>query len=109
MATLVSIPALENAKVLVVEDEYFIAADIARALHEAGAHPVGPAGTVAQANALLAKEKVDAAILDLNLRGNMAVPFVEQLSSRGVPCIIVSGYGSDSLPESIRGLPSLEK
>jgi DNA-binding NtrC family response regulator len=104
-----TIRELENASVLVVEDEYFIATEIARALEEAGARAVGPAGTVEQAKALLAEQQVDAAILDLNLRGNMAVPLVEQLSKRGMPCVIVSGYGSESLPESISGVPNLEK
>lgn len=82
---------LEGVKVLVVEDEYFIADDLSRALYAAGAKAVGLANTVEQANSLLAARPVDAAILDLNLRGEMAVEFVEQLSASGLPCIIVSG------------------
>ncbi len=100
---------LDGAKVLVVEDEYFIADDLARALDAAGADPIGPAGTVDQARRLLKNQRVDAAILDLNLRGDMAVDFVEQLSAAGVPCVIVSGYGRGSLPESLEAIPSLEK
>lgn len=100
---------LEGIKVLVLEDEYFIADDLSRALHAAGAQTVGPASTVQQANSLLAAQPVDAAILDLNLRGDMAVEFAEQLSASGLPCVIVSGYGPGSLPESLSAIPSIEK
>ena len=100
---------LQGIRVLVVEDEYFIADDLSRALHAAGAKTVGPASTVEQATAILAAQPVDAAILDLNLRGDMAVEFVERLSASGLPCVIVSGYGHDSLPESLAEVPSLEK
>jgi DNA-binding NtrC family response regulator len=100
---------LRGAKVLVVEDEYFIAADLVRALSAAGGRPVGPASSVEQARSIMDDHEIDAAILDLNLRGEMAYPLVAELSERAVPCVIMSGYGPDSLPEALRGVPSLEK
>jgi len=100
---------LEGARVLVVEDEYFIAADIARALDAAGGRAVGPAGSIEQARRLLKEQQVDAAILDLNLHGEMAYPLVSELAQRGLPCVIMSGYSPESLPESVRHVPSLEK
>jgi DNA-binding NtrC family response regulator len=100
---------LEGARVLVVEDEYFIADDLVRALDAAGGKAVGPAGSIAQARALLKEQAVDAAILDLNLHGEMAFPLVQELSSRGLPCVIMSGYSPESLPDSVRHVPSLEK
>src|SRR3954452_17809813 len=100
---------LEGARVLVVEDEYFIAADIARALDAAGGRAVGPAGSIEQARRLLKEQQVDAAILDLNLHGEMAYPLVSDLAQRGLPCVIMSGYSPESLPESVRHVPSLEK
>lgn len=101
--------ALENARVLIVEDEYFIADDLARALGTAGAIAVGPVGTIAQADEILSSGKVDAAILDLNLRGNMAYSLAERLAAARLPLVIVSGYSGDALPESLRTLPRLEK
>lgn len=100
---------LEGARVLVVEDEYFIASDLVRAVDSAGGKAIGPAGSLDQATDLLDKEPVDAAILDLNLHGEMASPLVEGLAQRGVPCIIISGYSPESLPENLRSVPSLEK
>lgn len=99
---------LSGARVLIVEDEFFIADDLARALRGAGGEPVGPVNTVEQAEQLLGRERLDAAIVDLNLRGEMASTFVERLAGQ-VPCLIVSGYGEDGVPESLRGLPRLEK
>ncbi|HEX8839516.1 MAG TPA: response regulator [Sphingomicrobium sp.] len=100
---------LEGARVLVVEDEYLIADDLVRALHAAGGQAVGPAGSLDHARTLLDEEEVDAAILDLNLHGEMAFPLVSDVQKRGLPCVIMSGYSPESLPESIRHVPNLEK
>ena len=94
---------------LVVEDEYLIADDLVRALRKSGAEPVGPVGTVAEAQRLLEKERPDAAILDLHLRGESASGLVEQLAADQVPCLIVSGYSEQSFPDEFRHFPSLEK
>lgn len=94
---------------LIVEDEYFLADDLARALREAGAQPVGPVSTVAQAENLLQKEQLDAAILDLNLRGESASDLVERLAATDLTCLIVSGYAPEAIPESVSKVPRLEK
>ena len=101
--------SLEGCRVLVVEDEFYIADDLARALRQSGAHPLGPVGTVSQAERIIAEEQVDAAILDLNLRGEIAADFVNRLAARRLPCLIVSGYGGDAVPEDVSHFPRLEK
>ena len=100
---------LVGARVLVLEDEFFIADDMARALRERGAEPVGPVSTIEQAEALVASERVDAAILDLNLRGQMASDFVRRLVRSELPCLIVSGYDENALPQAVRDVPRMEK
>jgi len=100
---------LEGAKVLVVEDEYFIADDLVRALDAAGGTAVGPAGSLHHARSLLQDEQIDAAIVDLNLHGEMAFPLVIEIRERGLPCVIMSGYSPESLPEPLRQVTSLEK
>jgi len=99
---------LQGAKVLIVEDEFLIADDLARMLSAAGAIPIGPVGTVEQAKTKWAHSGADAAVLDLNLRGDMAFSLAEELSAR-LPCVIVSGYGPATLPESLAEIPALEK
>jgi len=100
---------LKDSRVLVVEDEFFIADDLVRALNAAGAKAVGPVSSIEQADILLANGQVDAAILDLNLHGKMAHPLVERIARAGLPCLIVSGYSQEALPQSLRDLPRLEK
>lgn len=102
-------PPLEGARVLIVEDEFFIADDLVRALRQKGGEPVGPAGTIKQAEELIASEHLDAAILDLNLRGEMASKLIARLAAARLPCVIVSGYGEDAMPESVSGVARLEK
>ena len=101
--------SLQGARVLIVEDEYFLADDLARALRQAGAQPVGPVSTVEQAEDLLQKEHLDAAIVDLNLRGKMASDFVERLAATDLPCLIVSGYAPEAVSDSVSKFPRLEK
>ena len=101
--------SLEGVRVLIVEDEYLIADDLAAALKKAGGETVGPVSTVSQAEELLSQRPVDAAIVDFNLRGEMAEKFIERLAATRLPCLIVSGYGSDALPESVGDVPRLEK
>jgi hypothetical protein len=69
----------------------------------------GPVATIEQAESLVATERLDAAIIDLNLRGQLASDFIARLAARGLPCLIVSGYGDDALPQEIQALPRIEK
>lgn len=100
---------LKNARILVVEDEFFLADDLARSLHDAGAATLGPVATTEEAEELVRRHKVDGAIVDLNLRGKTAFEFVARLAGTDIPCVIVSGYGEDAVPEDIRAFKRLEK
>jgi DNA-binding NtrC family response regulator len=100
---------LKGARVLIVEDEFFLADDLARGLRAAGGEPVGPVSTVEQAEELVSGGQLDGAIVDLNLHGEMASEFVERLAAVDLPCLIVSGYGDDAVPESVSGVRRLEK
>jgi DNA-binding response OmpR family regulator len=53
---------------------------------------LGPASSVAQALALLARERPDAVTLDLNLLDGMAVPVADLLATMGVPFVVISAY-----------------
>ncbi|WP_262265704.1 hypothetical protein [Microvirga yunnanensis] len=64
--------ALAHRRVLVAEDEYFIARDLARALRVLGAEVVGPLASRDEVQTILTTgERLDAAILDINLNGEM--------------------------------------
>ena len=101
--------SFEGARVLVVEDEYYLADDLARALDRGGAETVGPVATVAAADKLIDQGGIDYAVIDLNLRGEMAFPLADHLREAGIPFVIASGYTPESLPERFRGVPQIEK
>ena len=95
---------------LVVEDEYFLADDIARVLARLGAEVVGPIATRDDALARLGEgEPLDAAVLDINLHGQTCYPVADALRARGVPFVFATGYDRAVLPEAYGGVPRWEK
>lgn len=100
---------LQGARILIVEDEFLIADDLAREIRNAGAEAIGPVASVHEAEELVRSGPVDAAIIDVNLRGKMASDFISRLAATDLPCLIVSGYGDDALPQSLSGIARLEK
>lgn len=100
---------LEDARVLVVEDEFYIADDIKRALIGAGAKVLGPYSTVAKALEALEAEQFDCAVIDLNLHGESAASIAERLTAMGKSFAIATGYGSPAVPEQFKQVPRIEK
>ncbi len=98
---------LDGARVLLVEDEVLVALEVARTLEAAGCSVAGPAYSLEEGLALADAGGLDAAVLDLNLRGRTSLPILEALRGRGVPCLITSGYGE--APEGHADVPVLEK
>ena len=79
---------LNDVSVLVVEDQPFIALDLALAVKDVGGKVVGPAASCEEALALLATGTVVAAILDVNLVDGECSPLVEALAGLDIPFII---------------------
>ncbi len=94
---------------LIVEDEYFLADDMAQVLQKFGAQVVGPVPTPDKALALLADEPVDAAILDINLKGQLVFPVADALRELSVPFVFATGYDETAVPEAYRDVPRWEK
>lgn len=95
--------------VLVVEDEALIALDLEATLCEAGWRVIGPAGTLARAEALAAAERPDAACLDLNLGTDTSHDLARALLRDGVRVIFISGRDARALPDDLSGVPVLGK
>ena len=90
---------LNQVSVLIVEDEPFIALDLAMAVEEARGKVIGPAGSVREALMLIEQHLVQAAILDVNLSDRDVTPIAELLIGGGVPVIFYSGL---ALPAALR-------
>lgn len=99
---------LAGCRILVVEDEFLIADELARALAHEGAEVLGPAPTLAQAMAAAA-DPIHAAVLDINLGGSLAWPVVDLLLARSVAVTLVSGYDAASVPARYAHLPRWAK
>jgi CheY-like chemotaxis protein len=89
---------LAGRRVLVIEDEYFLADDIAHALAALGARVVGPYDDLDEATGVVDRDiTIDAAIMDINLRNEMVFPLARLLRSRKVPLVFTTGYDRSSI------------
>lgn len=102
-------PPLEGLRTLVLEDEYFVAADLKRILQEVGAHPVVLSGSIDDALANLRAASFDFALLDINIRGEMAFLVADESRRRKVPFAFVSGYRGSAIPPRFAGVPNWGK
>lgn len=100
---------LAGLRVLVVEDDYFIADEICTTLREAGAEVLGPAPDIQQGLDVVTSQRIDCAVLDINLHGDLAFSLARELQERGTPSIFATGYDSSVLPEPFNGSVRLEK
>ena len=101
---------LGGKRALVVEDEYLVAQETAEALRAAGCTVVGPVSDIAQAVLSAETEQLDAAVLDINLRGKLAWPVADALRARGIPFIFASGYAETlQPPPELAHIPRIEK
>ncbi|MBV8851257.1 MAG: response regulator [Methylobacteriaceae bacterium] len=102
-------PPLEGCRVFVIEDEYFIAADLERTLKSCGAKVVGPIASVGEALAQVRADGFDVVVLDINLRDQMAYPIAEELTRQGLPFVFATGYSEEVIPVRFAGVTRWEK
>jgi two-component system, response regulator PdtaR len=91
--------------VLVVEDEVFIAMELAEALTDGGYLVLGPCGTINDALDLIDSRTPCAAVLDVNLHGHRVTPLAIELKARGIPYLLASA----SSPAEFLGEPALSE
>lgn len=100
----------DPSRILLVEDEPLIAMMLEDFLDVLGKQVAGTADTVAGALAVVEGGGVEAAILDLNLRGGeKSIPVAEELASRGIPFVFATGGGDESVDARFRDRPCLQK
>lgn len=82
---------LQKLTVLVCEDEPLIALDLQFELAEAGATTL-IATTVADGLGIVRSQRVDLAVLDMNLGGKDSAPIAAELEARKIPYLVYSGF-----------------
>lgn len=103
--------ALGGRRIFLVEDEALVLMLLEDILTDLGCTIVGPAERLADALAIATDPAVtiDAAVLDVNIRGEAVFPLAEALAARGVPFAFATGYGAAGLPDHWRDRPVLPK
>ncbi|MEE4205340.1 MAG: response regulator [Erythrobacter sp.] len=100
---------LEGRRVLIVEDEYFQAREIAQTLAKAGADIIGPTAHADEVAGLLEGNAVDVAMLDINLGDGASFDVARSIRKRDIPFLFLTGYDVSIIPEDLCGQPRLEK
>ena len=101
---------LRGRRILVVEDEYMIAQEIAEWLGTTGAETLGPVARVNDAMQIISSEDwIDGALLDVTIDNEPIWSVVDALRSRGVPIVLATGYDASVIPSAYARLPLCQK
>jgi DNA-binding response OmpR family regulator len=100
---------LAGRRVMVVEDELLISMLIEDTLADEDCIVIGPFTSVSEALRAAQDAVIDLAVLDVNLRGEKVYPVAEVLEARGIPFLLLSGYGNDAIPPDRPGWQACSK
>ena len=101
--------SLAGRRVILVEDEILVALLLEDMLEEIGCEVVGIASSVEEAMNLAATADAEAALLDVNVAGELVYPVAERLVERQIKIVFSTGYEPAALPERWRSCPILNK
>ena len=100
----------QGLRVLLVEDEVMICLLLEDMLQEFGCEIIGPACNIGRAvDSAQNHDRIDVAILDVNLAGHVVFPVADILCRRGIPILFATGLGADGLPADWQGYCSVQK
>jgi CheY-like chemotaxis protein len=102
-------PQFAGQKVLIVEDEAIVSFLIEDMLRDLGFATVWHAASVKAALAILGDRRPDAAVLDVNLAGEMVFPVATSLAAARIPFIFATGYGRKGIPGAWDETPVIQK
>lgn len=101
---------LAGRTILLLEDNMIVALEAEDTLFDLGAKAVWAASTLREAEAIVAREPIDLAMLDINIGLDTSLELASRLAASGVPFIFASGYGDDvRLAEGSAAVPILKK
>jgi len=96
-------------RVMIVEDEALVAMALREALDELGFSVIGPFNRISEAMIALRNNQIDAAVLDVNLGGELIYPLADVLNADGVPFVFITGYGAEEIERRYASVPILQK
>jgi DNA-binding NtrC family response regulator len=92
--------SLAGMHVLVLEDDMLVAMLVEDTLQDHECVILGPVESLEEGLEIARNRKVDAAVMDVNIGGEKVYEIAEILEARGVPFILISGYGPGAVPEA---------
>jgi CheY-like chemotaxis protein len=95
--------------VLIVEDDFLIALEISQFVEDVGYTVVGPEKSVDAAIRALTQHKIDLALLDVHLGGELVFPIAKDLDAKGIPYIFLTSYSPAAIPVEHRHQPLVSK
>lgn len=103
-----SLPALGD--ILLLEDDALISLDTEDILLSLGAERVHVAHNLDQADAIVSRQKLDAAVLDLVIGSHRSEALARRLVELSMPVIFASGYGDiGAIAEGLEDVPTVRK
>ena len=96
-------------RILVAEDTVLEAMTVVDVVRGLGCEPVGPVASPAEVIEAVDNEQVNAAVLDVDLRGGLVFEAADDLAGRGIPFLFVTGYDRQRFPPRFRHAPRLDK
>lgn len=96
---------MNRTSLLIVEDEYLAA----EALMAAGASVIHAVPTVGAALQVLLEPRIDAAVLDVDLRGENSDPVADALSLARIPFVVFTGGSGTAVSDAHRDVALVRK
>jgi DNA-binding LytR/AlgR family response regulator len=100
---------LVGCRVLVLEDEFFLASDLEKALRAGGAEVIGPFADLESARHQVAQGGFDVAVIDINLRDQTTYVIADELRSANIPLLFATGYSEEAIPARFHDIRRWEK
>lgn len=82
----------QGKQILVLEDDALLAMDMEDFLSDLGVSVIGPVSHIGAALEKINATALDGAVIDLNLRGELSFPVIDELKAANIPFVICSGY-----------------
>jgi PAS domain S-box-containing protein len=101
--------AVTGNRIMIVEDEALVAMALRESLDEMGFSVLGPFNRISEAMIALRNNRIDAAVLDVNLGGELIYPLADVLAADQVPFVFITGYGAEEIEARYAGVPVLQK
>ena len=96
-------------RILIVEDDWFLASDMVQQIEEVGGRILGPIADVETALQAADNEEFDAALLNMAIGKETSFPVADVLRRRQIPFAFASAYEVGAFPSRYADVPNISK